>query len=142
MIVGPANCAKTFLLSPLDKVFHTFCNPATYKYARIGADNAEAMFLNDFRWSPELIASKDLLLLLSVKLPSPKNQYATDVCINNDVPVFTYTGKYNISDEVENEKLVVKWKLFKFHHKIAQKDQKSVPSCARCFSELVFLGRI
>ena len=33
MIVGPANCAETFLLTPLTKRFDTFSNPANNKYA-------------------------------------------------------------------------------------------------------------
>ena len=56
MIVGPANCAKTFLLTPLQVIFNAFCNPANDKYAWVGADNCEVIFLNDFRWSPEVIA--------------------------------------------------------------------------------------
>ena len=44
MIVGPANCAKTFLLSPLQKIFNAFCNPANDKYAWVGADACEIIF--------------------------------------------------------------------------------------------------
>ena len=73
IIVGPANCGKTFLFKPLEGIFKVFCNPANDKYAWVGADQVEIIVLQDFRWSPELIAWKDLLLLLegeTVKLPS------------------------------------------------------------------------
>ena len=72
LIVGPANCAKTFLLTPLTKIFETSSNPANDKYAWLGAELAEIIFLSDFRWTPEMIAWKELLLLLegqSVHLP-------------------------------------------------------------------------
>jgi len=91
IIVGPANCGKTFLLKPILKIFKTFANPANDKYAWVGAEKAEAIFLNDFRWSSELIKWNDLLLLLEgdiVHLPAPKNQYTLDVCIDKDTPIF------------------------------------------------------
>ena len=48
IIVGPAKCGETFMLSPLQILFKTFSNPANDKHARIGADEAECIFLNDF----------------------------------------------------------------------------------------------
>ena len=63
MLTGPANCGKTFLLKPLNKVYHAFANPASTSFACVGAENAEIIFLNDFRWSPQIIAWHDLLLL-------------------------------------------------------------------------------
>ena len=77
MIIGPANCGKTFLLAPLQILFRTFSNPANDKYAWIGAESSECIFLNDFRWSSELIAWKEFLLLLEgqqVHLPLNKNK--------------------------------------------------------------------
>jgi len=117
MIIGPANCAKTFLLNPITKIFKTFTNPANNKYAWLGAESSEVIFLNDFRWSSEMIAWKELLLLLegqTVHLPSPKNHYSSDICIDADTPVFaigksrvTYAGRYNTTDEVENEMMAL-----------------------------------
>ena len=51
---GPANCAKTFLHNPLTTVFKRFCNPASTTFAWVGAEEAEVLFLNDFRWSPHI----------------------------------------------------------------------------------------
>ena len=88
MITGPANCGKTFMLKPLEIIYNAFSNPANDKYAWVGADNVEVTILQDFRWSSQLIWWKGLLLLLQgepVKLPSPKNQFATDVCIKTDI---------------------------------------------------------
>ena len=36
-------------------MYKTFINPATAKYAWTGLDECEVAYLNDFRWSPELI---------------------------------------------------------------------------------------
>ena len=86
-------------------MFNAFVNPATGRYAWVGLDECEVAYLNDFRWSQEIIAWKDFLLLLegqTVHFPRPKNQYATDMCINrtNTIPFFgtskgpiEYTGK-------------------------------------------------
>ena len=150
LIVGPANCGKTFLLKPLEIIFWAFTSPANDKYAWVGADQAEVIVLQDFRWSSKLICWKDLLLLLegeNVKLPSPKNQFATDVCINTDIPVFAtskakieFVGKYNTRDDRETEMMDVRWKIFEFTHRIPQVDQKIITPCPRCFTELVLLG--
>ena len=64
MIIGETNCAKTFLLKPLKLIFNCFENPSNDKYAWVGANKAEIILMQDFRWSKETIAWKDLLLLL------------------------------------------------------------------------------
>ena len=82
LLHGPTNCGKSFLLNPLKLIYKTFCNPATGRYAWVGLDNAEVAYLNDFRWSSEIIAWNDLLLLLgslTVHLPRPNNVYATEM---------------------------------------------------------------
>jgi len=55
LITGPTNCGKTFILQPLTTIFNTFSNPATTSYAWIGAEAAEVILLNDFRWSTQVI---------------------------------------------------------------------------------------
>ena len=55
MIVRRANCGKTFMLSHLQALFKIFSNSENDKYALIGADEAECIFLNDFRWSNKVI---------------------------------------------------------------------------------------
>ena len=152
LLVGPTNCGKTFLLKPLERLFNTFTNPASDKYAWVGADSAEAIFLNDFRWSRELIEWKSFLLLLEgdrVNLPAPKNHFAKDVCIASDVPVFatskgiiTYRGPYNAEDPVENDMMASRWKVFHFNQRIPEHEQKVIPPCQRCFASLVLLGEI
>ena len=149
-IHGPANTAKSFMLKPLEGIFKVFSNPANDKYAWVGADEAELILLQDFRWSSDLITWKDLLLLLegeNVNLPSPKNHFVKDVCISSDIPIFAtgkapiqFVGRYNVSDERENEMMTVRWNHFHFHHQITEQNQKHVPPCNRCFAELTLFG--
>ena len=150
IIVGPANCGKTFILKPIEKLYATFSNPANDKYAWVGADKAEAIFLNDFRWSSELIPWSNFLLLLeghTVHLPAPKNHFSSDVCINKDTPIFAtslepikFVGRYNSTDDRENEMMTVRWHIIPFKHQIPQREQKELKPCVKCFSELVKLG--
>ena len=146
MIVGKTNCGKTFLLKPLLFLFDTFSNPAADKYAWVGADRKEVIWLNDFRWSRELIEWKSFLLLLEgdqVNLPAPKNHYAIDVCIDHDVPIFatskdtiSYRGPYNAEDKNEDDMMASRWKVFYFTHSIPEEEQKDIAPCQHCFSKL------
>lgn len=150
MIIGPANCGKTFMFKPLASIYNVFSKPANDKYAWVGADSTEVIVLQDFRWSREMIPWNDLLLLLegeTVKLPAPKNQFSSDVVIEKDTPIFAtskcriaYVGKFNSSDERETEMMAIRWKVFEFKHQIPESEQKQVPPCARCFTELALLG--
>lgn len=146
-IKGPANCGKTFLLNPLNLVYCTFANPATTTFAWIGAETAEVIFLNDFRWSCQIIPWHDLLLLLEgqlVHLPAPKTHYMRDVCFSRDTPIFC-TAKEElffvhggVLDGRETEMMRVRWKVFSFHSPISEEDQVNISSCPRCFAELIF----
>ena len=152
LLIGPTNCGKSFLLNPLELIYKTFINPATGKYAWIGLDEYEVAYLNDFRWSPELIDWSDFLLLLegqTVHLPRPKNAFATDLCIpkENTIPIFAtskgpieFLGKYNSRDERENDMMSSRWNTFKLSFQIPLSECKDIPACARCFSNLVMSG--
>ena len=150
LIVGPTNCGKSFLLNPLEIVFKAFVNPATGRYAWIGLDECEVAYLNDFRWSPEIIAWNDFLLLLegqTVHLPRPKNQFATDISIDrkNTIPFFAtsksdieFTGKYNQGDQRETAMMATRWLTFRFSKQIEKPE--FIEPCAKCFCKLVMEG--
>ena len=64
-----------------------------------GAEDAEVIYLNDFRWNSQIIQWHDLLLLLegeNVHLPAPKSHYAQDILLKNDTPIF-YTSSSKIT---------------------------------------------
>ena len=152
LLIGPTNCRKSFLLNPLELIYKTFINLATAKYAWTGLDECEVAYLNDIRWSPELIDWSDLLLLLegqTVHLPRPKNAFATDLCIprENTIPIFAtskgpieFYGKYNSRDERENDMLSSRWNTFQFSVQIPLSECKDMPACTHCFSNLVMAG--
>lgn len=145
IIVGPANTGKTFMLNPLNEIFRTFSNPASTTFAWVGAELAECIFLNDFRWSPQVIPWHDFLLMLegqTVHLPAPKTHYAKDLVFDNDTPIFS-TGKHTmvyikngVIDERETEMMSVRWKVFYFNSQIAEEDQRDIPVCGKCFATL------
>ena len=49
---------------PLTSVNNTYCNPACSSFAWVGAEDAECIFLNDFRWSQQVLQWYDFLLML------------------------------------------------------------------------------
>lgn len=146
MIIGPANCGKTFILNPITKIFTTFSNPASSSFAWVDAEKAECLFLNDFRWSQAIIPWHDLLVLLEgqlVHLPAPKTHYAKDICFAGDTPIFA-TAKNPICyvkngciDDRETEMMAVRWKIFRFNCQILEAQQKELDSCSRCFADLI-----
>ena len=146
MLTGPANCGKTFLLNPLNKIFSTFTNPASTSFAWVGAEKAEVLFLNDFRWSPQIIAWHDLLLMLEgqlVHLPAPKSHFAHDLVFDKDTPIFS-TSKHQlvyvkggVVDERETEMMAVRWKIFNFNRQILQEEQRDIDPCPACFARFI-----
>ncbi|KAJ8050628.1 hypothetical protein HOLleu_03908 [Holothuria leucospilota] len=52
MITRPANYGKTFILLPLTLMYSSFWNPVSTRFAWVGVETAEIIFLNDFGWSP------------------------------------------------------------------------------------------
>ena len=60
MFVGPTNCGKSFLLSPLELIFKTFMNPTFGKCAWVDLGDKKVAVLSDFRWTPETIQLEQL----------------------------------------------------------------------------------
>ena len=151
MLTGPANCGKTFLLKPLNSIYHTFTNPASGTFAWVGVENAECIFLNDFRWNDKMIPWHDLLLLLEgepVHFPAPKTHFAEDILLETDIPVFA-TSKYKLAyvkggcvDVRETEMMSVRWKVFSLSQQIPEEQQAEITPCHHCFAHLVYQGRM
>lgn len=145
-IKGPANCGKTLLLNPLNSIYRTFTNPATTTFAWVGAESAEVIFLNDFRWSAQILPWHDLLLLLegqTVHLPAPKTRFARDLVFQADTPIFC-TAKQELAfasggfiDERETEMMRVRWRVFSFSSPIPEHGQRNVPSCGHRFARFI-----
>ena len=149
MITGPANCGKTFILKPLTEIFNTFCNPASGTFAWVGVDEKECIFLNDFRWSQQLIPWHDLLLLLEgeeVHFTAPKTHFSKDIRLVKDTPIFCTTErpllfiKNGVIDDRETEMMTIRWKVFYFTAQIPEEKQRFIKPCASCFAKLI-LGK-
>ena len=55
LIIGPGNSRKTLLLKQRSLVNRPFVKTATFTFVWVGAEQAELLFLNNFRWSPQVI---------------------------------------------------------------------------------------
>ena len=148
LLVGPSNCAKSFLLLPIEEVYRSFSNPAQNAFAWIGVEKKEVIFLNDIRWNDKLIPWNNFLQLLegaSVHLSAPKNHSPEDIKLTKDTPIFATSiakiRKYNAAgcvDEMETEMMDSRWKVFKFTHQYKREEiNDTVPPCPRCFARLV-----
>jgi hypothetical protein len=110
-------------------------------------EEVEIIFLNDFRWTERILPWQDLLCLLEgdkIHIPTPKTHFAQDVILEKDTPIFC-TGPSRIRkfsragdvNEIESQMIEIRWKIFIFFHQVMTADAKDVPSCPRCFANLV-----
>ena len=77
ILYDPGNSGKTPILNAITTIFDSFANPSSSKYAFVGAEKAEVIFMNDLQWSPDLISWQEFLNLLegqNVNLASPTLQ--------------------------------------------------------------------
>ena len=156
LITGERNCAKTFLLEPLGKVFvNTFHSPAGGNFGWVGADTKQIIYLNDFRWKPNgCIAFDELLRLLeghNCTLAAPMNSCTkhVEITAKNDVPIFC-TSKtpirfYNHEEnepqtrdhDMENRMMETRWKHIELKHVFEEKDKVECEPCAFCFCHFI-----
>ena len=140
MLTGPANCSKTFLLNPLNKIFSTFTNPASTSFVWVGAEKAKVLFLNDVRWSPQIIAWHDLLLMLEgqlVHLPAPKSHFAHNLVFDKDTPIFS-TSKHQLVYVKEGDRNDGRsMEIFNFNRQISREEQRDIDPCPACFARLI-----
>ena len=90
MLIGPANCGKTFILSLLTKIFKYFVSLASGTSVWAGAEKAEFIFLNDLRRNEKLMPWSDFLNLLEgrpVHLQASKTYYAEDILWLKKIPL-------------------------------------------------------
>ena len=148
IIVGPSNCGKTFLLSPLTKIYRCFSNPATGSFAWLGIEKAEVIYLNDFRWTSKIIEWSDFLRLLEgdeVHFPAPKTTYAKDIVLTGDMdaPIFATSirpiSRYTDEAKSHGETVMMnfRWHVITFSHQIVAQDMVDVTPCPTCFAKLI-----
>ena len=146
MIVGPANCGKTFILQPLNLMYNCFVNPASTTFAWDGAETAEVIILNDFRWSAHIVPWHDMLQMLEgqpVHLSAPKTHHAKDLVLDKDTPIFCTSSSriryvsQGAINERETEMMEVRWKVFSFWKQIPESRRRDIAPCGTCFANLI-----
>ena len=137
---------------PLEIIFKCFTSPAQGKYAWTGQDEVEVAFLNDIRWSKELITWHELLSLVEgdfSKLSRPKNVFASDLSIPRwnsisffatGIKSFEFAGVYGQQNERETDMMDNQWKIFEFTHQISKNESLGIEICPKCFFSFVMLG--
>ena len=109
-------------------------------------EDAELIYLNNFRWNEKIISWQDLLRLLegdSVHFPAPKTHYAKDILLTRDTPIFAtsigpITRYQNASlAQQETRMMEVRWKIFKFHPQISTEEMLEATPCGKCFAKLI-----
>ena len=149
IIYGPANSGKTSILNPITTIFDAFTNPSSSKYAFVGAEKAEVIFMNDLRWSPDMISWQEFLNLLkgqNVHLAAPKSHFSEDICNCDDVPILATSilpiRFVSCSSNIEDENAMIdsQWKMFHFTCQIPDSEQENVIVCPKYFSQMSILG--
>ena len=144
MLAGPTNCGKSILLNPLKDIFNAFVNPANSTFAWVGAETAEIVYLNDFRWNEKIMTWADMLNLLEgapVHIAAPKTHFTEDILCTKDTPIFCTSNdrirKYDHGqvNELETEMMDARWTIFPLRHQF--REPKEIPACSKCFT--VFL---
>ena len=147
-IHGPANCGKSFIVSPLKVIYQAFSNPATGSFAWIGAEEAEIIYLNDFRWHPKIIAWADFPQALegdTVHLLTYLLTYlcSKDIELSKDTPFFATSDaplvlvKGGAIDRVNTEMMSCRWVFFNFCKQIPHAEQEDIPPCRFCLAKFI-----
>ena len=152
LLTGQTNCAKSFLINPLEDMFKSFTSPTPGRYAWVGLDECEIVLIQDLRWSDELIKWNDFLLLLegqTVHLARPKNMFSTDLTIHktNKLPFLAttkepmeYYNRFGVRDNKEIAMMNSRWRVFNFTYQIPEAEIRDIKECPHCFSVMVTRG--
>ena len=65
-------------------------------FSWLGVESKEIIFLNDFHWDRTILPWKDMLSLLEgdeVNFSAPKTNYAKDIKLTKDAPIFATADK-------------------------------------------------
>ena len=145
-IHGPANCGKTFLISPLKCIYECFVNPASGSFAWVSVEEAEVVCSTISDGNHPLYHGVSFLQVLEgdvVHFPAPKNFMRRDIVLEKDTPFCATSDapltlvKGGCVDRVNTEMMEVRWRMFKLHHQIPKNEQKRIKPCDTCFAKLI-----
>ena len=151
MICGPTNCAKSFMLMPLTKIYNCFMTPSQGTYNWVDAPDKELIFLNDLRY--DLDGEKkvlpwnlflNLLEGVTVNISRPKNFYSKDFEWVEKQPIFATADKPIIRinngriDTGETDQMAERWIILPFTHQYQGKNVNyDLVPCGSCFAKLI-----
>lgn len=82
-----------------------------------------------------------------MKLPAPKNQFARDIEIVKDIPVFATSNtaiRHRGADgqwcPLNQEAMDSRWRILNFTYQIPAEKQTKIDSCGKCFASLILLA--
>ena len=153
MICGPTNCAKSFLLMPLERIYNVFFQPSSGSFNWLHAPNAEVLFLNDIRYEEkgdqEVMPWRQFLNLLegcTVNIRRPGNIYDGDLAwTDSSAPIFATAEnpivriKHGAVVPGETEQIQERWgDIIWLKHQFLGSDVRyDIISCGKCFAELL-----
>ena len=151
MICGPTNCAKSFILMPLTKIYSCFMTPSQGTYNWVDAPEKEVIFLNDIRYEfdgeKKVMPWNMFLNLLegaTVNISLPKTFFAKDCEWTAKQPIFAtadkpilriHNGKLDIG---ETQQMAERWEILKFEHQyLGRNANYDLIPCSSCFAKLI-----
>ena len=152
-LLGPPDCAKSFLLKGLEEVYQTYTRPDGGSYQLEDLLGAELVFLNDFEydsgakdWMPWFYF-KNLLEGTSVKVGCPKNKGGNQVFKGTAPVLLTAPDEVKLKrhgQEVvaETKQMQKRIKYFRLTWQIPEDEREEVLRvCAHCTARLYLEGR-
>lgn len=152
-LLGPPDCAKSFLLKGLEDVYRTYTRPDGGSYQLEDLLGAELVFLNDFEydsgakdWMPWFYF-KNLLEGASVKVGCPKNKGGNQVFKGTAPVLLTAPEEVKLKrhgQEVlsETKQMQKRIKYFRLTWQIPEGEREEVLRvCAHCTARLYLEGR-
>lgn len=151
MICGETNCAKSFMLMPLTKIFRCFMTPSPGSYNWVDAPDKEIIFLNDLRYEKDgekKVMSWNLFLNLlegaPINVAMPKNHYTKDLVWTKTQPIIATAEKAIVRivngqlDKGETDQMKQRWTVINFKYRF-QEDEVNydITPCGACFAKLL-----
>jgi len=153
MIIGKTNCAKTFILTPLTKIYKCFMTPSKGSYNWVNAPSKEIIFLNDLRYDKDgddkVMPWSTFLNFLdgsTINVSRPKNNYPSDLEWSAKQPVFATAEKpivRVVGGEYipgETEQMNERWEFLTFTHQFLKEKNNinyNITPCGACFAKLI-----
>lgn len=153
MINGDTNCAKTFMLLPLTKIYDCFMTPSKGNYNWVSAPDKEIIFLNDLRYDKhgdDRVMPWSIFLNFlegaTINVSLPKNYNSQDFEWSKRQPVFAtaekpivriVNGEFNLG---ETNQMNQRWVFLRFSHEFSMEKKNidyNITPCGACFAKLI-----